>query len=318
MINYSASAPAKIILFGEHAVVYGQPAVAIPISDVRANAQIECNESITATTLNLADLNIQFTINSGQPPQQAEPFLRAIDLVADLAGSQAPSNYWQLTLQSQIPIARGMGSSAATSVAVIRVLSQLYKVILSQGQLLELAFELEKWHHGTPSGIDTTVATLEKPIIFQRDHAIKTIQAQQFHFVIGDTGIAKKTATIVADVASKFRQDQQHYSKLFHTIGNIAKQGVRALIHKNTAKLGHLLNLNQELLEELGVSSPELDHLINIACENGAIGAKLCGAGQGGCMVALVASATEAENLQKVLKQSGAVNSYITELNLKG
>jgi mevalonate kinase len=207
-----------------------------------------------------------------------------------------------------------LGSSAAVSIALIKVMFMLADRVLDQSVLLELSYDLEKYHHGTPSGIDNTVIALEKPVFFQKGKKIKTLNPPEFYFVIGDSGIGKKTAQVVTEVADNYNMNKSYYHQIFQAIGDISRQGRRALQNGDKKKIGQLMNHNQFFLDELNVSCKELDCLIEIARKNGALGAKLCGAGKGGCMVALAANIQMATSIKEAILETGAVNSFITAL----
>lgn len=314
MKEFKASAPAKIILFGEHAVVYNKPAIAIPVMDVRAFVTIETDSNLDAPVIQANDFEIEYSFNKKSVPTKIEHIVRAVQLVKDKSKSDYPYKGWRLSLSSEIPIARGMGSSAATSVALIKALYKFLEKELSQSLLIDLSYELEKIHHGTPSGIDNTVISLENPILFQKGRGFDMFHSKTFHFVIGDTGIGKKTATIVNEVARRYQKNRASCKSIFEAIGSVSSQGLDALRSGQKEKLGRLMNLNQSLLDELGVSSPELDHLIHESHENGALGAKLCGAGKGGCMVALAESLGMAGDISEKLIQAGARQTFVTTL----
>jgi mevalonate kinase len=308
------SAPAKIILFGEHSVVYGHPAIAIPVSDIRAYTELQIDNKIQHPTIYLKDYGKQFYYHDKVSPEEINHIIHAFDCVQSKTGIMIPQNGWQLKIWSEIPIARGMGSSAAVSVALLKVMLQFLKINLAQSEFIDLSYELEKFHHGRPSGIDNTVISLEKPIFFQKEKEIQYIEPAKFYFVIGDTGIGKKTSQVVNEVANRYTENSDMYGKIFKSIGDIAVHGLDVLQSGDTQRLGELMNENQSLLSEIGVSSPELDNLINVARKNGAIGAKLCGAGKGGCMVALVNSKQEGEFVSNKLIEGGAKRSFLTVL----
>jgi len=314
MINFLSSAPAKFILFGEHAVVYGQPAIAVPILDVRAYAKIEIDPSLPAPAIRAEDMGIDFIMNGQNPPPQIEHLTIAIHLISKRTNFNFLNKRWKLTLRSEIPIGRGLGSSAAICVALVKVLFQFCGAELSVSTLIDLSYELETYHHGTPSGIDNTVISLEKPIRFQKNSEIQVIHPRLFYFVIADTGIAKKTSRVVAEVAKRYRDHKNSYDSIFNSIGALSDKGADALKTGDGNFLGELMDLNQSHLKKIGVSSPELDRLIQAAKKNGALGAKLCGAGQGGCLVALANDKLQAQQIQAALKRSGAVRSFITTL----
>ena len=308
---FKASAPAKFILFGEHAVVYGQPAIAVPISDVRAFANVHIDHALKVPCIKAEDFNIEFSLTNENPSDKIEHIIKAIHLVAENTTLPYLLLGWKLVVWSQIPVARGLGSSAAISVVLIKILFQLTGEELSQSKLIKLSFELEKYHHGQPSGIDNTVSSLERPILFQKDKEVKIINPRRFYFVIGDTGIRKKTGQIVADVAARYKNNRKLYDSIFQKIGAIANQGTTVIEAGDRKQLGQLMNQNQTLLEKIGVSCPELDQLIEISRNNGALGAKLCGAGQGGCIVALASGQQKAKSIAAALTEAGANNCLV-------
>ncbi len=314
MKEWKASAPAKIILLGEHAVVYNKPAIAIPVNDVRAFVTIKTDSNSDVPVIRANDLDIEYSFKKKSVPKKIEHIAKAIQLVKDKTRSQYPYKGWRLSLSSDIPIARGMGSSAAISVSLIKALYQFLDKDLAQSLLIDLSYELEKFHHGTPSGIDNAVISLESPILFQKERGFSMFRSKTFHFVIGDTGIGKNTASIVKNVAERYKKNRASCKAIFEAIGSVSNQGLDALRFGQNEKLGRLMNLNQSLLDELGVSSPELEHLIRQSLENGALGAKLCGAGKGGCMVALAESRAKAGKIADKLIQAGAKQTFLTTL----
>jgi len=313
MISAQASAAAKIILFGEHAVVYGHPAVAIPLQDVRASAAISIDASIASPVIEANDLKIQIPVDAPSPPGSIVHIIKAIELFNEKV-AKLPKTGWRLALWSKIPIGRGLGSSAATSIAALRALLKAMNKILLPRELIELSYELEKIHHGTPSGIDNTVISLEKPILFRKDREPAAIKPGKIFFVVGDTGISKKTSDIVSRVADARNINTEKYDRIFNQIGQIALEGSRAVKDGDAKKLGYLMNENQALLERIDVSSPELAELIKVAVTHGASGAKLCGAGKGGCIVAVTRDFESSKIVAHQLKKAGAENSFITKL----
>ena len=313
MISSHGSAAAKIILFGEHAVVYGHPAVAIPIQDVRASAALSIEVSVAAPIIEAKDLKIETTFGAQSHPESIAHIIKAIELIHNKV-VKLPKAGWRLTVWSKIPIGRGLGSSAATSIAVLRALIKAMDKTVLPTELIKMSFELEKIHHGTPSGIDNTVIALEKPILFRKDREPSVIKPASLFFVVGDTGISKKTMDVVSLVAEGRKKNTEQYDRIFTQIGQIALDGVRALKDGDLKKLGKLMDENQTLLQRIDVSSPELERLINAAKMRGALGAKLCGAGKGGCMVALAKDGMTARNIADDLLKAGAVRSFTTKL----
>ncbi len=313
MISTHGSASAKIILFGEHAVVYGQPAVAIPIQDVRASAAVSIDASVSVPIIEAKDLKIEASFGAGSYPEAITPIINVIELINEKI-IKLPKSGWRLDIWSKIPIGRGLGSSAAISIAIIRALTKAMMKFISPKDLIKYSFELEKLHHGTPSGIDNTVISLEKPILFRKDHEPAAIQSGSMFFVVGDTGISKKTIDVVAQVAEAREKNLEQYDRIFNQMGQIARQGSLALKDGDVKKIGKLMNENHILLQRIQVSSPELENLIDAARAKGALGAKLCGAGKGGCMVAVTKDGTTAGIIASELMKAGAARSFTTKL----
>ena len=277
-----ASAPGKIILLGEHAAVYGEPAIAAPVSSVRAFARATQSDGVLA--ISALDLKRRITIDHADAE---EPLAALLRLTADYLRLDDPKG--EIQVQSAIPAASGMGSSAAVSAAVARALAKLHGRELADEALNELVYEIERLHHGMPSGIDNTVVVYEEPIMFAKGSGLERLQVgAPFRFIVADTGIAASTREAVAKVRRRFEADREATRDMFNSIGRISEQGKGCLAHGDAAGLGKLMNQNHALLRRLGVSSPELEALVAAAIGAGALGAKLSGGGLGGNMIALV------------------------------
>ena len=186
---------------------------------------------------------------------------------------------------------------------------------MTNEQVNALAYEIEKIHHGTPSGIDNTVITYAKPVYFVKGQPIEIFRVgKPFTVVIGDTGISAPTKEAVGDVCVLWEADKARWEKVFDKIGEIAKKAKEKIENGESEELGELMNQNHALLQEMTVSSPELDRLINAARKAGAWGAKLSGGGRGGNMIALVKPEI-AETVAGSLKEAGAKNTIITTIN---
>jgi mevalonate kinase len=281
----SASAPGKIILFGEHAVVYGRPALAVPVTQVHADVEVldtpERGVWIESPGIDLhAELN---SLPSDHPLAAViQKFLPALKPAQQNKGIK-------IRISSSIPVASGLGSGAAVSVALIRALSSFVSHPVSDEQINEMAYEIEKIHHGTPSGIDNTVITYAKPVFFIKGQPMETFKVgKPFTIVIGDTGIAAPTKEAVSDVHKLWEADNERWEKVFDQIGEIVQKARRRIENGEWEALGELMNRNHEYLQELSVSSPELDRMVDAARKAGALGAKLSGGGRGGNIIALV------------------------------
>lgn len=305
----SAFAPGKIILFGEHAVVYGQPALAAPVTQVRAEVRIE-GTTEPGIWIDAADIQLHTRLDL---LPAAHPIAATIQNTLKALQVSLPSGV-SIVIRSTIPVAAGMGSGAAVSVALIRALVAYTDSELSDEDVSALAYETEIIHHGTPSGIDNTVVTYVKPVFFLRGEPVTTVQVgQPFTVVIGDTGIAASTRESVQNVRAGWEADRAHYEGLFSAIGSLVRTARQSVETGTPDRLGVLMDENHALLQEMGVSSPELDRLVAGARASGALGAKLSGGGRGGNMIALVTAGGAAEVAESLLAE-GARNTITTEI----
>ncbi len=309
----SATAPGKIILFGEHAVVYNQPAIAVPISTVIARTIITANPRGKPGVVKVVAPNIGLETYLDELPYD-EPLAAAIRSVpTTLKLSTIPA--CDIRITSTIPIAAGMGSGAAVTISIIRALSTFLGHPLADEQVSKLTYEVEKIHHGTPSGIDNSVIAFNKPVYYIRNQPIQTLEVPQpFTIVIGDTGIHRPTSSTVTDVRKAWQDNPGFYEGVFGRIGQIVQDAQRAITGGEFKKLGLLMDKNHEQLQMIGVSSSELDNLVNISKSAGALGAKLSGGGGGGNMIALVIPES-AEQVANALNKEGAVNTIISVIN---
>jgi mevalonate kinase len=308
----SASAPGKIILFGEHAVVYGRPAIAVPVLQVKAKAIVTAQPGTSTGRVRIQAPNIGLETNLDQLPYD-HPLAAVIMGVAHALNiDRFPACTVRIT--STIPVAAGLGSGAAVSVAIIRGLSAFLGHPFTDEMVSELAFQAEKIHHGTPSGIDNTVITYAMPVYFVRGQPVETFRvAEPFTIVIGDSGISSPTAVAVGDVRRSWQSATDQYEQIFNRIGRIVQSARQAIEKGNPRDLGALMTANHQYLQELGVSSPELDHLVEAARNAGALGAKLSGGGRGGNMIALT-ERERAQSVEKALAASGATRTIVTEV----
>ncbi len=307
---YTASAPGKLILCGEHAVVYGQPAIALPLADVRASASISAAAAGSGMAIEAPDLGAAWMVSTLRDDPLSEVAL------ATLRYLNVPSADLTITLQSAIPIAGGLGSGAAIATALVRSLAAYLGHTLAADVVSDLVYTSEQRYHGTPSGIDNSVIAYEQAIWFERrvhevdgvpERVIEPVHiARPFNLIIGDTGVRSATRLPVGEVRRRWQDAPHTYNCLFAKVGALVRQVRETLASGDIAALGPLLNHNQCLLEQIGVSSPELEHLIAAAREAGASGAKLSGGGWGGVMLALTTPATHASVIT-ALQQAGAV-----------
>jgi mevalonate kinase len=307
-----ASAPGKAILFGEHAVVYGRPAIAIPVWEVCATAEVTAAPGAPsgAVFVEAPDVGLEGPLAALDP---SHPIQRIIlDTLHALGPGLTPP--LRLHVASTIPIASGMGSGAAVSVAIARALSQHLGLPLTSDEVSALAFAVERIHHGTPSGIDNTVIAFGKPVYFKRGSMPSPFTiAAEAHLVLGDTGVASPTAAAVGLVRERWQADRPATEKRFDALGRTAEQARTLFEAGQVREVGPFLDAAQDVLREIGVSHPALEALIEAARRAGAWGAKLSGAGRGGTMVALVPP-ERIDTVRQALAAAGAVRTIATQV----
>ena len=308
----SSSAPGKIILFGEHAVVYGRPALAVPVTQVQATATVSEN-SRGGVWIEAPNINLSSAISQLAPEHPLVAVINSVFTTLGIARPPACTVY----LQSTIPVASGLGSGAAVSVAILRALSAYLGRPLTDAQVNGLAFQAEKLYHGTPSGIDNTVVTYARPVYFVKGQPIKTFRVgASFTLVIGDTGISAPTKESVGALRSLREADPTRWEKIFSQVGEIVWDARQAIERGDTPALGELMDANHALLQEMTVSCTELDTLTEAARKAGALGAKLSGGGGGGNMIALVLK-EKAPAMAETLLAAGAKRTIITTIRAR-
>ncbi len=420
----------KVILFGEHAVVYGRPALAVPVTQVWAEATVEPAAPGAGLTIYAADLGETIALRTAPADHplavavrlalRAARTLEAADELSEARSHLGPSGRgttvtlppsevepdWRVTIRSTIPVASGLGSGAAVSAAIIRAIVAAYRRSVTAAEthradahaapvatadenltaesaeiaeafrfsapsassavifravthaglgvsaqppcgtadenerrsllragaspgarisedrqaeitpaaLSELVYEVERLHHGTPSGIDNTVIAYQQPVYFVRGQPPEPFAIKRpFTLVIADTGIRSPTRIAVGDVRAGWQAQPARFEALFDRIAMVVEAARAALAAGEPEKLGPLMDENHALLREIGVSCPELEMLVTAARMAGASGAKLSGAGRGGNMIALVTAETAAP-VAEALSAAGATNIIVTEV----
>ncbi len=306
----TSSACGKFILCGEHAVVHGQPAIALPLSSRRINLRVEPSILGPSGKILLSFPALGLDTEIDDLPENHPIFHAVFETLKLLGIAQKPS--CKLQFSANLPIGSGLGSSAAMAVATIRGLSAFLGHPLDDQTVNQLAYECEKQVHANPSGIDNTVITYEKALWFQRGKEPEFIQtAKDLHFILADTGIQKSTRENVAQLAQFREENPKFVNPRLEEIGDLAKEARKALLHGDIHLMAECVNRNQELLCDLELSCPELDRLISLAMESGALAAKLTGGGKGGHMLALVEAGKSEIVLQK-MNNNGALNAFLT------
>jgi mevalonate kinase len=305
-----ASAPAKIILFGEHFVVYGEPAIVVAIDKrARAEAERRQDERLRFQSANLNTScyfeNGAFKVEQGDAKQvrfKFEPVKLAVEKVLAVYGKNVGLD---IRINSAIPVAAGLGSSAAVVASVTAAVAALLELEFSKQDIFRIAYEAEKIVHGTPSGVDPAIATFGGTLLFQVDTGFKPLEVKtDIPLVIGDTGVERSTRIQVEKVRETMDSFPQITDPLRKAAREIVLRAVTALQDNDLETLGRLMNINHALLYGIGVSDEALEWLANAARKAGALGAKLTGAGGGGCMIAL-ARPEKLENVSEAIMRAG-------------
>ena len=283
-------AHSKIIWMGEHSVVYGYPAIAIPLQGI----EVECR-------IYPADEKIHFdyydTLSTAV--YAALEYLNHTDVAVSY------------DIRSEIPQKRGMGSSAAISIAAIRAVFDYFEQSIDMETLEILVNKAEIIAHSNPSGLDAKTCLSDKAITFIRNIGFSTLDLDlDAYLVIADTGIYGNTRETVEKVAQAEEANLPHLAAL----GDLTEMVQKAIQAKTISEIGPLMTKAHSHLQAIGVSIDKADQLVQISLENGALGAKMSGGGLGGCIIALAQTKEQEEKISKALTEGGAVQTWIETL----
>ena len=273
----------KIILLGEHSVVYGRHAVAVPAP---VNIRTKVQDTEDEILLMIPSWGVEYRLDKN--PEKRQSFEKPAGLILDQMGLSKQG--MKIEVFSDIPRGMGLGGSAAIAVSIIKALNNHFKLALNQDEINQMALESEKIAHGNPSGIDNSMATYGHPLIFRNgdNPLIEPLNINEtFSILIGFSSTEGLTAKTVGIVRDLWKKNPGVYEKIFDEIDSLALQSIQAIQNNDFELLGQLMNINHGLLNTLQVSTPELERLIMIARESGALGAKLTGGGGGGAVIAL-------------------------------
>ena len=283
-------AHSKIILIGEHAVVYGYPAISLPLLEVKVTCRV---------------------VPAATPWRLFEEDTLSMAVYASLEYLNIKDAYIRCQIDSAIPEKRGMGSSAAISIAAIRAVFDYYQAELPRYVLEILVNRAEMIAHMNPSGLDAKTCLSDQPIRFIKNVGFEELAMDlSAYLVIADTGVYGHTREAIQVVESKGKEALP----FLYALGELTRQAEEAIKARDAVMLGEILTKAHGNLKEIGVSSLEADALVETALQHGALGAKMSGGGLGGCIIALVADYHQAQDLAERLEEKGAVQTWIESL----
>lgn len=294
---------AKAILVGEHSVVYGHPAVAVPLHDL----------AMRATATPISGLSRLRSLDYDGPVDRSGPrfacVVRAFDTAREFSGCLEQS--FEIVTTSDFPHERGLGSSAAAAGAVIRAVLDACGRSASAEEIFALTQTAERVAHGRPSGLDAAATSSPSLIQFQGGQMSPLSQRiDQAHLVIADSGVHGSTRQAVMGLRQRYEEDAKTVGPLVAGLGDLTRDAITALHDDDAPGLGSAMSEAHTILAELGLSLPVLDELTRAARQAGALGAKLTGGGLGGCVIALAHGPTAAEEVRRALELAGAAATW--------
>ena len=307
----TGSGKGKSILFGEHFVVYGLPALAAGIAS-------ETTASVTRKKENGWTLEDNRPEMPGYKKKKAEEQRVSVENILDFCDIDLTKEGIHIELGGNLVCASGIGASAASCVAIARALNDEFRLGMDDDRINAVAYQGEKGYHGTPSGIDNTASTFGGLVWFTRDldggpPDFEILKLDRpVHLVIASTGITASTKNVVGDVKKKKDDNPEWFNTVADEYLQLVNDAREGLVNLELEIVGRLMNRNHELLQELTVSCEELDNLVNIARENGALGSKMTGTGRGGNMISLAADDTTMKQIANALEKGGAEGVWTT------
>lgn len=337
---------AKVILFGEHSVVYGYSAIALPLKNLRMRATVTgrdlageenavcetcetCETSETCAEIpESADSSIPLNSDSritlscldfngklSEVPPRFSSVRTAIHAALEFAGHVGDSLH--VVTESNFPPERGLGSSAASAGAVIRAILDYYKIRASENEIFALTQSAERVAHGRPSGLDATATSASWPVRFSSGEFSRMEINMRAWLILADSGCKGMTRVTVDALRARMDEQPDAVKNKLDELGAIANQAAYDLALGRAADMGARMTRAHRILADLGVSTPQLDKFVRSALDHGALGAKLTGGGGGGCVIALADTEAAAERVSAALREAGACGTWIMDLGAR-
>lgn len=292
----------KIILIGEHSVVYSQPAIALPFKGVQVSVKVTPSE----------DMTIDCIYHQGlleEAPSQLDN-IKAVTL--EVSKRLNKQQNFNIHIESTIPQERGMGSSAAVANATIAAIYDYYDEVLDKQTQFELAQVAEAISHGDPSGLDALITVSDKPLYFVKGQEIAELDIEtKGYLIIGDTGEKGQTKLAVQALGQRKLENPQLVDELIYGLGRLAYSIKELLKGNDLYTIGSIMNKSQQYLSQMGISNSSLNNLITISNQSGSLGSKLTGGGWGGCMLALSDDLILAQQIEEALLKNNARQTWV-------
>jgi len=294
----------KTILFGEHFVVYGLPAIASALGAfTTADVKVVKGSGFA--------VDDQRPATPGYKEKKFDQAMQSVANVINHLNIDIENQKLEISFAGDLIAASGVGASAAQCTSLARALSETFDLGLDDEGINEAAYEGEKAYHGTPSGIDNTASTYGGLIWFVRNlsggrNTMDRLRSpRKMLLVIANSGITASTAEVVADVRRLKEENPERFERIFAEYGRLAEEGRKALVEGDIATTGGLMSQNHRLLQQITVSGEVNDELVGIALENGAVGAKMTGTGRGGLVIALAENEDVQERIADAMEEKG-------------
>ncbi len=312
-----ASAPGKLMLFGEHIAVYGKPCIVTAVNH-RMSVSIEKrnDEKIIVNAPEVHVKNYKISVNelNNQYPKEVSFVLTAVKNFFDKYNCRSGLD---IETHSEFSSKFGFGSSSAVTVSTLKALSELFDISMSNNELFNISYKTVMDVQKVSSGFDVASAIFGGTIFFaKKGEIIEKMNIKETPLIVGYTGVKADTPTLIKKVSGMLEREPKKINAVFNKIENIVIEAKDNIKNSNWAGVGQFMNENQQYLKMLDVSSPELDKLISASNKGGAYGSKLSGAGGGDCMIAL-ASEDKSSLVSEAIKKAGGIIIPV-ETNVEG